>query len=145
MSTSRYTRILDGKYPGWDLWRTEDGRWIFRHRDIRQPDGTNTIEGSTIEDALNSACDYVQITVVPPRPTIYSVDLFIPYKSGSGWRLRYDSRSDMGVLVKTKKKALEVATMLANKSQEQMGKWFNEYGIVVENGVEGRDFVYGTG
>ena len=133
-NADHFAAILDEKYKKWDVYRAADGDWI-----VKLPD--NCIRGDTITTALRNAAEFVPLPKYPRRPRLLSRDLFVPYKSGSNWRLRYDG-DDACVSFKTKTRANEYADKIVVKQNAEVFDWDDEYADKIEGKVEGVDFLF---
>ena len=128
---------LDERYcmDGWAMWRAAIGGWV-----VKLECDQSTHSKPTISQALQAAIDYTPLPVVPRRPSLFSAAMAREYKSGNGWRVKYQGR-DCGVLLPKKKLANDWAIHEDKRSLEAYNAWMANHGWTLGK-QEGVDFRY---
>lgn len=77
-------------------------------------------------ESLESALAWVPERATPPKPKRFWMPYMEAKKDGSKWRL-YHNGQYLGVLVPTKKQAMEVAAIMVQKSEKAIEEWESLY------------------
>ena len=103
-------------------------------------DGKFSCTRDSVIDALVDAIEFIPLPTVPRRPRLLGMSGFVPYKSGSKWRLKYLGQ-DYGISVDRKSDAESFARRQAEASENAIGEWDRKYAWCAGK-VEGKDFRY---
>ena len=131
--------ILDVKFSKWDIYRTAMNEWCFRGL-CRDGSGDFSFTRESIIESLVEAVEFIPLPIVPRRPRLLGMSGFVPYKSGSKWRLKYLGQ-DYGISVDRKSDAESFARRQAEASENAIGEWDRKYAWCAGK-VEGKDFRY---
>lgn len=133
----QHIKTLDDKHGkgNWDLWRSQLGLWCIKILDEA------TVANSSLDEALSQAAGYNVLPRIPRRPILEGRNLFVTYKHGNRWGLKYDGR-DYRLYASTKKEAERAADRIAERSRQAHEFWVATYAAFVETHEEGVDFRY---
>lgn len=131
---------LDAKYPGWDMYRSATKQWIFQLRRSNAPN--IVLESETIEGVLQTAFDFRDLPIVPPRPRTMCMSVSTFRKDGSKWIWYYDGKHYQGNFP-SRKAAVELAEKIIANQNQCVDKWLETYGPIVARGTEGIDYISG--
>lgn len=118
---------LKEKYEIFNIHLTAGGEWYI-HGVIGvaedDPPYIKTMPGFV--ESLESALAWVPERATPPKPERFWMPYMEARKDGSKWRL-YHNGQHLGVLVPTKKQAMEVAAIIVEKSEKAIKEWESLY------------------
>ena len=133
--TSTLVAELDRKFPAaWDLYRLAVGGWAVK---VKGED--EAFKGETIEDALQSAVDFVPLPRIPRVPTLLFKDSFSIVKSGSKWDVHYNGGYYCGGIM-TERKAEATIDHHVAMAEKRYLDWLAEFGCHYQLKDEGVTF-----
>jgi len=118
-------KLLDGKYPKWDVCRTMMKQWSVTITNEQRYSEKKCFTGDQLAVCMQQAFEWDFIPIVPDEPTVRNHCNFEIRKNGTKWELFY-SRGYCTTF-KTRKEAEQAIERWVGLDEKAHAEWESEY------------------
>lgn len=137
-ATDDKVTLLDLRGEKWDLYRLATGGWCVKFHAPGEIMANRSVQGVTIEAALDAAVACPPLPVIPRRPTRVG-SVMTERRTGNKWALIVDGSFYAGNLA-TKRSADALGERVKARAAAEADEWNTKYLATVANGTEGVDW-----